>query len=139
MTAGRYFQALCVASALTCGLLIGIELRRIFKRRYQRWSGPPNALIGCWQLVRSDEKPFEPAEAEFLEDGRLNYSVLSEDRWQIMKLRYRIEGDVIVTNQPSAPREERSRFTLESDGTLTLELGGEQSRFRRGPKVAPNV
>lgn len=110
-------------------------LKRLFRRRRE----PPNALVGCWQLVNPDAKPFEPAEAEFLEDGRLNYAVLSGARWQIMKLRYRIDGDVVVTNQPSAPREERSRFTLEADGSLTLELGGERSRFRRGPKAAPNV
>lgn len=94
-------------------------------------------LIGCWQLVESADGQGEPAEADFRADGRLFYSVLSGDRWQIMRLVYRIDGDAVVTDQPSAPREERTRFALEPDGTLILEFGGERSRFRRGPKVAP--
>jgi len=81
----------------------------------------------------------EPAEADFRADGRLHYSVLSGDRWQIMKMVYRVEGDVIVTDQPSSPREERTRFALQPDGTLILELGGERTRFRRAPKVAPEA
>ena len=99
----------------------------------------PNELVGCWHLLRTDAHPYEPAEADFRDDGRLYYSVLSGDRWQIMKLRYRIEGDTLVTDQPSAPREQRNRFALASDGTLTIELDGNKSVFKRGEKKAPAV
>jgi hypothetical protein len=94
-------------------------------------------VLGCWELVRSSDQATEPSEADFREDGRLLYSVLSGDRWQIMKLTYRVEGDVLITNQPSSPREERTRFFFESDGTLVLELGGQRSWFRRAKKRAP--
>jgi len=67
----------------------------------------------------------------------LFHSVLSDGRWQIMKLTYRVEGDYLVTDQPSSPRAERTRFRLESDGTLRLEFGGQKSWFRRGKKRAP--
>jgi hypothetical protein len=98
-----------------------------------------SALIGCWQLVKAEGQPYEPAEADFRGDGRLFYSVLSGERWRIMRLQYRIEGDTLVTDQPSSPREERSRFVLEPDGTLTMEFGGIKSVFRRGEKKAPKV
>jgi len=94
-------------------------------------------LVGCWELIRSAVQPMEPAETDFRSDGRLFYSVLSEGRWQIMKLTYRVEGDYLVTDQPSHPRTERTRFRLESDGTLMLEFGGQKSWFRRGKKRAP--
>jgi hypothetical protein len=57
----------------------------LLSRLFRRKCGAPNALVGCWHLVRPSEEPFEP------------------------------------------------------DGTLTLELEGEGSRFRRGPKLAPKV
>jgi hypothetical protein len=99
----------------------------------------PSELVGCWRLVESADGQSEPTEAEFRADGRLHYSVLSGDRWQIMKLVYRVEGNVIVTDQPSSPHEERTRFTLQADGSLVLEFGGQCSRFRRAPKVAPEA
>jgi|SRR5581483_7033417 len=97
------------------------------------------SVVGCWHLVRTEGQPYEPAEADFRDDGMLYYSVLSEHRWQIMKLRYQIEGETLVTDQPSHPRVERSRFALAPDGTLTIEFGGNKSTFRRGEKKAPNV
>jgi hypothetical protein len=95
------------------------------------------SVLGCWELVRSSDQAMEPSEADFRADGRLLYSVLSGERWQIMKLTYRVEGDVLITNQQSAPREERTRFYFESDGTLVLAFGGQRSWFRRANKRAP--
>ncbi len=94
-------------------------------------------LVGCWQLVPSSGEPADPAEADFRADGRLYYSVLAGDRWQIMKLVFEVNGDALVTNQPSSPRKEETRFRLEEDGRLMLEFGGQKSWYRRGPKVAP--
>ena len=75
-------------------------------------------LVGVWHLVRSDILPPGEAELDIGDDGRLLYSIRDGDKWQIMRLTYRIEGDTIVSNQPSAPREER---------------------FRRGEKRAPRA
>lgn len=99
----------------------------------------PRVLVGCWHLLPQQGGTAEPAEADFRADGRLYYSVLSGARWQIMKLRYRVEGDVIITDQPTAPSEERSRYSVDLEGVLTLELNGERSRFQRGAKRAPKV
>jgi hypothetical protein len=107
-------------------------LNRLFKR-----PSPPLELIGCWQLVQPTEDAGDLAEADFRADGRLFYSVLSGDRWQIMKLGYEVDGCVLVTDQPSSPRKERTRFAFAEGGELILEFGGQRSRFKRGPKVAP--
>jgi hypothetical protein len=100
---------------------------------------PAHGLAGCWRMIRSDDVDAEPAEADFRPEGRLFYSIASGDRWQVMRLQYRVEGNVIVTDQPSAPAEERTAFAIESDGTLRLEFGGQRSWFARAAKTAPEV
>jgi hypothetical protein len=73
----------------------------------------------------------EPAALEFRTDGRLAYVVQSADgKTQIMRMAYRVEGDTIVTNQPSAPREERSSFRIDGD-SLTIDFAGTSSQFTR--------
>jgi hypothetical protein len=67
------------------------------------------------------------------------YAISDQGKWAIMRLTYRIEGATIVSNQPSAPREDRTQFSLDPDGTLVLEQQGQRSWFRRGPKRAPDV
>lgn len=37
-----------------------------------------------------------------------------------MLLTYRVEGDVLVTDQPSDPREERTKFKFTASGNLVL-------------------
>jgi hypothetical protein len=83
-------------------------------------------LIGKWFGRVSDEA----VGLEFLEDGRLAYAILTENSTQIMRMTYRVDGAVLVTDQPSHPRKEGTRFWYES-GALVLEFGGEQSRFTR--------
>lgn len=94
---------------------------------------------GCWQLVQAAGAEGAPAEADLRDDDRRFYSVLSDEIWQTIRLIYRVEGNVIVTNQPSSPRKERTWFALQPDGTLLLDFGGQRSRFHRGPKVAPET
>src|SRR5262245_929554 len=89
-------------------------------------------LVGIWQQLGSDQD--QAAELDIRADGRMLYAAPESGRWVIMKLTYRVEGDTLISNQPSAPREERTRFALAADGTLELEFAGERTRFRRGPK-----
>ena len=81
----------------------------------------------------------EPVELEFLPNGELLYSVDAGDRWRVARLIYRVDGDVLVTDQASDPREERTRFRFQPDGVLVLEFDGRQSRYRQGEKRAPRV
>ena len=73
----------------------------------------------------------EPVALEFRPDGKLAYVVLSADgNTQAMRLVYRIDGDILITDQPSHPREERSKFIVDGDA-LSISFGGEQTRFQR--------
>ena len=92
-----------------------------------------NALIGCWRMTRATP-PIdvgECVEMEFELTGRLIYGILEDGRWQVMLLTYRIEGDILVSNQPSAPREERARFAISETGELVLGWHGQATTFRR--------
>jgi hypothetical protein len=75
---------------------------------------------------------------EIFADGRLTYTVsgpddavmLPPDKEGLMLLTYRVEGDEIVSNQPSRPREERTRYKLDGD-VLILTFQGETTHWRR--------
>jgi hypothetical protein len=91
-----------------------------------------SALVGRWRLVHTEGPAnFEHVTMEFGPDGSLQYSIELPDRIQIMNLTYSVSGDVIITNQPSAPGEERTRFALGTDGRLELNHGGTRSWFER--------
>ena len=92
-------------------------------------------LIGRWIADKSDTRTISELGdvlLEFDEDGSLAYIVRLEDRQQIIQLRYHIDGDVIVTDQPSAPRVERTAFSLSDDEVLTLSFVGVPYRFVPG-------
>ena len=46
-----------------------------------------------------------------------------------MFLSYRIQGETLITNQPSKPKEEETKFKFTSDAELSLYFGGEESRY----------
>ena len=97
----------------------------------------PEALLGVWHLLRSEALPYDMAELEILPDGRMHYSVREGEAWQVMKLTWCVDGEWLLSNQPSSPREERARFSIEPDGTLMLAFGGQKCWFRRGEKRTP--
>ena len=95
-----------------------------------------NPLIGVWELERADPALDLDAGAlmMFLPAGELRYGVPSGENLQVMLLSYRVEGEFIVTNQPSAPREERTRFCLHDENQLELDYGGASAWFRRAAR-----
>ena len=87
----------------------------------------------CWNWVLDGADARARADLgdvllEFDEDGNLIYGVETD---QIIKLRYQIDGDTIITDQPSAPQTERTAFSLSDDRELTLAFGGVPYRFYR--------
>jgi hypothetical protein len=78
-------------------------------------------------------------EMDFRPSGELLYCVEAAQKWQVMRLTYRIEGATIVTDQPSHPGEERTRFVLDNAGTLVLDYDGMKAQFVRGTKRCPVV
>ena len=84
-------------------------------------------LIGKW-YGRVDG---EPVGLEFLPDGRLAYVVLSGDRAQTVRMTYRLDANYLITDQASAPHEERTRFRFEGPDRLVLEFGGVATNFTK--------
>ncbi len=48
-----------------------------------------------------------------------------------MNLLFRVDGDHLVTNQPSQPQEERTKFSFDAEGNLILDYDGNKSWFAR--------
>ncbi len=91
-------------------------------------------LLGEWNVDPSDKGAIAElgdVTMVFGDGGELTYTIHTPTKRQIMLMRYRVDGDVIMSQQPSAPREERTRFSIADDGILTLEFGGTPYRFRR--------
>lgn len=90
-------------------------------------------LIGRWLIDPTDTaavKAFGQVEIEFDDAGNLNYLINAEDKVEAILLTYRVEGDVLVTNQPSHPHADRTVYRIKA-GALTLTFGGVPSRFLR--------
>jgi hypothetical protein len=91
-------------------------------------------LVGTWLVDETDSRALVDLGSvvmKFQQDGRLIYTILTRKKNQIIKLRHQIDGGVIITTQPSAPRIERTAFALSTDGVLTLAFDGVPYRFKR--------
>lgn len=76
------------------------------------WRTDPNDL---WSL-----NEYGDVSLNFEGGGGLVYTVNLPKKKQIIYLTYRVEGNWLVTNQPSSPREERTEFFFTLDGRLAL-------------------
>jgi hypothetical protein len=77
-------------------------------------------ILGKWRLREAPpDFGLDPgATATFKDNGDLIYTVPESGRTSVMRLTYRIEGNQLITNQSSSPREESTRFELEGDRLL---------------------
>ena len=97
----------------------------------------PQQLLGKW---RSDPdyqeaiSEYGDVSLDFSPNGGLAYTVHTEGKRQIILLTYRVEGDVLITDQPSDPKEERTRFEIRSDGKLVL-LHDRPSKYVRADEI----
>ena len=67
----------------------------------------------------------------FTNDGKLIYSIHTGGKTQVINMVYEVSGDQIITDQPSSPRREVSKFSFEPNGILVLDYNGEKTRFIR--------
>jgi hypothetical protein len=91
-------------------------------------------LVGRWTTNPNDIESLRVyglVTLVFAADGSLRYIVQGDKKNQIMILKYRVEDGVLITDQPSAPREERTPFKITSDGELLLQYGQVHSRYLR--------
>ncbi len=86
-------------------------------------------LLGRWESVAGVGQ--EPVTIEFEGDGSLTYTIHGPGSEQKIFLLYTARNGVIITDQPSHPREERTPYRITSDGELVMTYGGEDSVFIR--------
>lgn len=72
----------------------------------------------------------DPVALDFAPDGRLAFVTLHGDRRQTIMLTYRIDDDDLITDQPSQPREERTKIEFAGDD-LVLVFQGRKTRLTR--------
>jgi hypothetical protein len=93
-----------------------------------------DSLVGRWQrdpLDSESSRHYGEITLQFTSDGQLIYTEYLKGKRQISMLTYRVEGPFIVTDQPSAPREERTAFEFTDEGKLVLVFGGVKSVYVR--------
>ena len=89
--------------------------------------------MGRWRLFRAPPSvEFAPnARMEFLPGGRLRYSFDAGERAQVVMLVYRVEGDMLLTDNPAAPHARSTRFRFGAGDSLVLEFADATAWFVR--------
>jgi hypothetical protein len=92
-----------------------------------------NNILGLWKSDPEDittQELYGDIAMEFMDDGRLIYTITAEGKSELIFLTYSIVDNQLITNQPSAPRQEITFFELLGD-RLELTLDEIRSRFIR--------
>ncbi len=92
-----------------------------------------NWLLGIWRLMRADASlDFAPGvRMEFLIDGVLRYHVDVGGQDQVVDLVYRVDGDLLHTENPEAPHSMSVRIEHGAGDVLLLDFGGAQAMLVR--------
>jgi len=94
-------------------------------------------LIGVWNSDATDQATknnLGNVTMTFTKDGSLIYDIHEGDKLQRMNMTYCIIGDTIISDQPSHPNEQRTKYKLETDNKLILEFEGMATVFTREAK-----
>lgn len=96
-------------------------------------SSPPSWLLGAWRLLRAEGTlDFQPGtRMEFRERGELRYTIPVEGHQHVVSLLYRVEGDLLRTDNPSAPHATSTRFWLGEGEMLVFDFAGARAVFVR--------
>ena len=93
-----------------------------------------------WRLFRADDAlDFAPGvRMEFLPDGQLHYHVDVGGQDQVIALLYRVEGDLLLTDNPAAPHSMCVRIDHGAGDVLLMDFGGVSAMFvREHPSEVP--
>ncbi|MHB8844190.1 MAG: hypothetical protein ACYC7L_05515 [Nitrospirota bacterium] len=90
-------------------------------------------LYGRWRLIRAegDLDIGEGVTMEFRRNGTLDYCIDVGSKVQIMKLIFRVEGNMIITDQPSTPSEQNTTFSFDEKEHLLLDYGSSKAWFEK--------
>jgi len=95
--------------------------------------GSASRLLGRWRLLRADTPlDFAPeVRMEFLRGGRLLYEFAAGNRRQVVKLLYRVEGEILRTDNPATSHELSTRFHFGAGEVLVFDFAGARAWFVR--------
>jgi hypothetical protein len=93
----------------------------------------PERLLGRWRLLRADASlSFAPdVRMEFRSGGRLLYEFAAGARRQVVRLLYRVDGETLRTDNPSAQHELSTHFHFGAGGVLVFDFAGARAWFVR--------
>ena len=93
----------------------------------------PEWLFGRWRLMRSDPVlDFGPGvRMEFCPGGHLRYTLAVEGHELVVPLIYRVTGDLLETDNPSAPHAMSTHLSLGAGDMLILDFAGARAMFVR--------
>jgi len=93
----------------------------------------PPWLLGTWRLMRAAAAlDFAPGvRMEFLPGGHLHYHVDVGGRDQVIALLFRVEGDLLLTDNPAAPHSMSVRIMHGAGDVLLMDFGGADAVFVR--------
>jgi hypothetical protein len=96
-------------------------------------NGSASRLLGRWRLLRADTAlDFAPqVRMEFLDGGRLLYEFAAGERRQIVHLIYRVDGEMLRTDNPAASHELSTHFHFGAGGVLVFDFAGARAWFVR--------
>jgi len=107
-----------------------------FEKVWERAIGPSvriirmKSIIGSW---KAEHNPFDPNEELFLQfdpSGKLTQATKKGGEQQIIFLTYRLEDGLLVTDQPSSPRIQKTKMRLDGD-KLVLKYNDVTAVFNR--------
>ena len=86
----------------------------------------PPWLLGKWRLLRAEAAlDFAPGvRMEFREEGHLHYHIDVGGRDQVVALVYRVEGDLLHTDNPASPHSMTVRIVHGVGDILLLDFAG---------------
>jgi hypothetical protein len=91
-------------------------------------------IVGTWISDLSDlvtKNNIGNVTMTFTNDGRLIYDVQEGKKLQRMYMTYRINGDIIISDQQSNPNEQKTKFKFVGEDQLVLEFDGIKTVFKR--------
>ncbi len=106
----------------------------IFKNLFGQKKVIDQRLIGVWASDLADELTVSNlgnVKITFSDTGDLTYDIIEDGKTQRINMVFWTEGNTVISDQPSHPKKEKTKFEFESERKLILEFGGERAVFLR--------
>ena len=88
-------------------------------------------LIGWWRAITDEDDVGDDILIEFGPNGKLRYFIDEGNGYAVILLDYRIEGNELITDQPSRPLLHRTKFHFTSSDVLVLCDNGRITKYHR--------